>query len=1085
MTVHQRSVGNDVNGSTGSYTGVIASGRGGGKATPTVSKRNPAYDVTSSGRGGGKATLSVNMRNPCQVMRVGTVNVGSMHGRSGEVADMAARRRLDFCCLQETRWKGGSARTIGGDGARYKFFWNGCERGVSGVGVLVAERWIESVLEVRRISERLIVVRVVVGKSVLNLVCAYAPQVGIAMEVKEEFLTLLGKTLSGINGKERLIVCGDFNCHVGADVDGYEGVHGGNGFGERNVEGEMLLELASAMELTVVNTYFKKEDSRKVTYESGGCRTVVDYVLTRRCERSMVRDVKVIPGEPCILQHRLIVCVLELQECVKPKRQVFVSKCRVWKLKNEGIQRRFREQVEIREATRSERDVEGVWNGFKCCLLEVSDKVCGKSKARPRHRETWWWNDEVARAVEQKRKLFRVWQKTKTEQAGAAYQKSKRLAKKTVFRAQEAERKKLVEKIDEEEGRGNLFRVAKQMIERNRDIVGDGCIKDCDGNVVVEQDRIKEVWRKYFEQLLNEEFDWDRNSLETELVVGEPGEEITTSEVRTAIAKMKMGKATGPSGIGAEMLKAAGEAGVMWVTDLCNAIMKDGKVPNDWRKSWMVTVYKGKGDALECGSYRGIKLLDQVMKVFERVLEVRLRKRVKIDEMQFGFSPGKGTTDAIFIIRQVQEKFLAKRKDLWMAFVDLEKAFDRVPREVLWWSLRRLGADEWMVKVIKALYEGATTAVKFQSGESKEFEVQVGVHQGSVLSPLLFTIVLEALAREFREGLPWELLYADDLALLADSKEELLDKIKRWKEGLESKGLRVNMGKTKVMKCRNSSGETEDSGKWPCGVCRKGVGRNSVVCGSCKKWIHKKCAGVKGRLKADVNFCCSVCASGGHSNTTHENELLLDDAGSLECVDKFCYLGDMLGSGGGAGNAVRTRVRCAWGKFRELAPILTLRGMSLKMKGKIYMACVQSVMVYGSETWTMKVDDMQRLERTERMMVRWMCGVTLKNKILSQQLLDRLGVVCVAERVRRGRLRWFGHVERKSADDWVSKCRDLVVVGDRGRGRGRKTWMQCVEKDMRKLNLKREDAQDRDVWSGGIMGNRPTRASAEKRTLKR
>ena len=96
----------------------------------------------------------------------------------------------------------------------------------------------------------------------------------------------------------------------------------------------------------------------------------------------------------------------------------------------------------------------------------------------------------------------------------------------------------------------------------------------------------------------------------------------------------------------------------------------------------MVNVYKGKGNALECSSYRGIQLLDHVLKVLERVLEARLRKTVKIDDMQFGFSPGKGTTDAIFIVWQVQEKLLGKQKELWMAFVDLEKAFDRVPREV-------------------------------------------------------------------------------------------------------------------------------------------------------------------------------------------------------------------------------------------------------------------------------------------------------------------------------------------------------------------------------------------------------------------
>ena len=120
---------------------------------------------------------------------------------------------------------------------------------------------------------------------------------------------------------------------------------------------------------------------------------------------------------------------------------------------------------------------------------------------------------------------------------------------------------------------------------------------------------------------------------------------------------------------------------------------------------------------------------------------------------------------------------------------------------VVWWALRKLGVDEWIVSVIKSMYEDATTAVKVNGRVSNAFVVRVGVHQGSVLSPLLFIIVLEALSREFREGLPMELLYADDLVLLADSMEELIEKLRRWKDGMEEKGLRVNLGKTKVMKC--------------------------------------------------------------------------------------------------------------------------------------------------------------------------------------------------------------------------------------------------------------------------------------------
>ena len=137
---------------------------------------------------------------------------------------------------------------------------------------------------------------------------------------------------------------------------------------------------------------------------------------------------------------------------------------------------------------------------------------------------------------------------------------------------------------------------------------------------------------------------------------------------------------------------------------------------------------------MACGSYMVIKLLEHAMKVLERLIEGRVRKIVKIDSKQFGFMAGRSTTDAIFMVRQLQEKYLAKNKELWIAFVDLEKAYDRVPREVVWRALRCLGVDELIVSVIRAMYEDATTRVKLNGRESNAFSVRVGVHQGSVLS---------------------------------------------------------------------------------------------------------------------------------------------------------------------------------------------------------------------------------------------------------------------------------------------------------------------------------------------------------------
>ena len=104
---------------------------------------------------------------------------------------------------------------------------------------------------------------------------------------------------------------------------------------------------------------------------------------------------------------------------------------------------------------------------------------------------------------------------------------------------------------------------------------------------------------------------------------------------------------------------------------------------------------------------------------------------------------GKGTVDAIFIVRQLQQKFMEKRKDLFYTFADLEKAFDRVPRDVVRWALRQLDVEEWLVQTVIAMYQKAKTTVRTKQGSSEEFEVKVGVHQGSVLSLLLFVTVME------------------------------------------------------------------------------------------------------------------------------------------------------------------------------------------------------------------------------------------------------------------------------------------------------------------------------------------------------
>ena len=394
------------------------------------------------------------------------------------------------------------------------------------------------------------------------------------------------------------------------------------------------------------------------------------------------------------------------------------------------------------------------------------------------------------------------------------------------------------------------------------------------------EDSKQKAWLEYYQRLLNVEFDWDPDHVSYQ-------------------------PPPGPLGIVVEMIRAAGDMGASMIRDLTVAIICDGKVPADWEQSFFVYLYMGKTDALERGNYHGLKLTEQVMKILERIVDSLIRQLVSIDNSQFGFVPGRGTTDAIFVVRQLQEKYLAANKRLYMAFVDLEKAFDRVPRKVIWWELRKLGVEEWIVQLVQGKYANAQSRVHVGEGYSEEFEVKVGAHQGSVLSPLLFIIVLEALSREFRCGVPWEDLYADDLVIIAESLEKCVRRILTWKEAMEKKGLRVNAGKTKIMICGTGLDLLQSSGKFTCAVCRTRVGSNSIFCNGCKHWVHKKCSGLK-RLKNNPDYRCTLCP------------------------------GDMLSAARGYELSTTTRVKTAWKKFKDLLPVLSSCHLFFKTRGCVY-----------------------------------------------------------------------------------------------------------------------------------------------------
>ncbi|XP_021995940.1 craniofacial development protein 2-like [Helianthus annuus] len=243
-------------------------------------------------------------------LRVASWNVGTLSSKLLEVIDALKRRRVQIACLQETRWKGHRAEERNG----YKLLYSGSDGAKNGVGFLVSIELHKNVIEVIRHNDRIMVLRLVLGEQVVTVVCAYAPQVELGEQEKKEFWDCLDVVVRAIPREEKIFIGGDFNGHIGKDSDGFELVHGGFGFSDRNDPGRDLLDFAAAHSLGIINSFFRKRESHLITFSSGGRNTQIDYLLMRQEDRRMWRDCKVIPRETAAAQHHLLVADIAIKE---------------------------------------------------------------------------------------------------------------------------------------------------------------------------------------------------------------------------------------------------------------------------------------------------------------------------------------------------------------------------------------------------------------------------------------------------------------------------------------------------------------------------------------------------------------------------------------------------------------------------------------------------------------------------------------------------------------------------------------------------------------------------------------------------
>ncbi|MCJ8736396.1 hypothetical protein PDJAM_G00258050 [Pangasius djambal] len=273
------------------------------------------------------------------------------------------------------------------------------------------------------------------------------------------------------------------------------------------------------------------------------------------------------------------------------------------------------------------------------------------------------------------------------------------------------------------------------------------------------------------------------------------------------------------------------------------------------------------------------------------------------------------------------EKYRDGQRELHCVFVDLEKAYDRVPREELWYCMRKSGVAEKYVRVVQDMYERSRTVVRCAVGQTEEFKVEVGLHQGSALSPFLFAMVMDQLSEEVRQESPYKMMFADDIVICSESREQVEENLERWRFALERRKMKVSRSKTEYM-CVN---EREGSGTV--------------------------------RLQGE----------------------------EVKKVQVFKYLGSTVQSNGECGKEVKKRVQAGWNGWRKVSGVLCDRKISARTKGKVYKTVVRAAMLYGLETVALRKRQESELEVAELKMLRFSLGVTSKRNGVGVVLKEEFG----------------------------------------------------------------------------------------------
>ena len=945
--------------------------------------------------------------------------------KQAQVIKEMDRYNVSILGIAESRWTGhGIKRTETG----HTIIYSGVENHhIHGVAIIMDLKASKALIEWEPISERIIRARFESKYCKLTFIQVYAPTNEKEDEVKDDFYNLLNREIQKTPKHDMLMVNGDFNAKVGHDRHGYEDALGHEGIGDRNDNGNILLECCINNELVVTTTLFQHKDIHKHTWNSpdGRTKNMIDHILVNRKWIKSVKNTRAYRGADIGSDHNLVICSIQLSlkavhKQGKALRKVFnTDRLKENHIKQEfaiKLQNRFRILEDLED---DEDEVENTWKRIKDNYNQTAEEVLGYRK---RDRKDWI-SDQTWTKIEERKKI-----KTKLNAA-----KSDRLKDKlrTDYAAKDKEIKKsakedkrkfvedLADKAQQASERGDLrqmYKITKQLSGKATNT--NQAVKDKSGKLLTAEKEVTNRWKQHFEEVLNRPEPEIGASPEPSADLDINTEPPSEREVRVAIQGLKLNKAPGGDQITAEMLIADINTASVVITNLFKRIWKNEKLPEDWTEGIIIKLPK-KGDLSVCDNWRGIMLLSIPSKVLSKVLLTRIDESIdkKLREEQAGFRKRRGCIDQIFTLRNIIETCSEWNTPLHINFIDFQKAFDSIHRSTLWKILRSYGIPVKLVTIISKFYENFKACVAVDNRTSEFFKIGTGVRQGCILSPILFLLVIDWVMRQTNnkprglqfgiKGVLEDLDFADDLAMLSTSPEQLQTKTDRLVKFAKQVGLFLNVKKTEVMN----------------------IGRTPTQ---------------------PINIEGSV----------------------VKQVNRFTYLGSVISNEDGSKADIDTRLNKARNAFKCLNNIWKSRKYSLKTKLKVYSSNVKTVLLYGSECWRVVQSEMAKLNSFHNSSLRKICRIFWPNKISNLDLYRRTNENEIETQIRIRRLRWLGHVFRMDKTRNPNKCLRWNPPGKRNRGKPRTTWRRSIEAELKKMRLTWGEAEvlakDRNTWRNTV-----------------